>query len=449
MPQMNRSRKPSVNERFRRAVVGAVGARGKGYLSKETPRPIQEMFHPGSQGGPMKGYPQYQMFHELSKLPGERVFRFVDPQKLKNEILKQKGVSTLISQHPELLKGLDQAVKEAVRERGMKGGKFWIRAPKSYIDKIVKGGKGRPSVMNDRAGDIISKKFSGPVRPRTILDIGTFAGGTILGVVRKLSPEQRGMLNIVLVDVAGRTVRNNAIPDLVALGVPRKNIKLIPASFYSAAVAFGEMKRPLHETGDRLSLAQFKQLAGKVDAITAGAATINFATDLQPYLRSIQKLLKPGGTFVNWDWGSAESMRPTVNPKALKKVPMGFTEAGEKVSHYDAYTSFMNFWLRSTLRYPESVSNKFISDLNASKNFNSFNWLKENAAWAEKERESTGARRVSGPLPYRNRAYRTPSSMYNAALKEGFEVEKPVIPFAKPGTLDTGNVNWMVVITKR
>jgi hypothetical protein len=253
----------------------------------------------------------------------------------------------------------------------------------------------------------------------------------------------------VLVDVAGRTVRNHAVPNLVKLGVPRQNIKIIPASFYSAAVALGEMKRPLHEKGDRLFLSQFKRLVGKVDAITAGAATINFATDLKPYLTSIQKLLKPGGTFVNWDWGSAESMRPTVRPEALKKVPIGYTEAGEKVSHHDAYVSFMNFWLRSTLRYPESVTQKFIADLNSSKKFNSFNWLKENSAWAENERAKTGARRVSGPLPFRNRAYRTPSSMYNTALKQGFEVERPALPFAKPGQLDTGNVNWMMVMTKK
>lgn len=443
--QLNRQ----VKNKFRGAVVSALGARTKKPLSTETPKKIQEMFHPLSKGGPMQAYPQYQMFHELSKLPAERVFRFVNKEKLKKEVLRQPGVARLIEKHPALLKELDQALTEAVRERGIKGGKFWIKAPRRYIDQIVKGGKGRPSAMNDRAGEIIARQFRGTTRPRTILDIGTFAGGTVTAVVNRLKPEQRKILKVVLVDVAGRTVRNNAIPALVALGVPRNNITLIPASFYSAAVALGEMKRPLHEAGQKLFLEQFKKLVGKVDAITAGAATINFATDLKPYFKSIQKLLKPGGSFVNWDWGSAESTRPTVRVEALKKVPIGHTPEGKAVTHYDAYVSFMNFWLTSSFGYPESVRNKFISDLNASKKFNSFNWLKENSAWAESERRKIGKKRVAGPLAFRNRAYRTPSLMYREAVAEGFITEKPVFPLAKPGELDTGNVNWMMVMRKK
>jgi len=389
------------------------------------------------------------MFHELSKLPAERVFRFVKMEDIKREVLKQPGVAGIVSRHPELMEGLEAAIREGVRERGIKGGKFWIKAPKSYIDQIVKGGKGRPSAMNEKAGEIISSRFGRVVKPRTILDIGTFAGGTVSSVVRQLSPRQRKVLKVVLVDVAGRTVRNHAVPALVALGVPRRNIKVIPASFYSAAVAVGEMKRPLHESGQKLFLQQFRQLVGKVDAITAGAATINFATDLKPYLRSIQTLLKKDGVFVNWDWGSAESMRPVVRPEALRKVPIGYANDGRPISHYDAYVSFMNFWLTNSFGYPEAVRNKFIADLNASKKFNSFEWLKENAEWAEEQRRVLGKRKVAGPLAYRNRAYRTPSSMRREAVAEGFEVGKTMFPLAKPGELDTGNVNWMMVMKKK
>ena len=482
MVMANRSK---LNQRFRGAVVGALGSKTKQSLARETPARIQQMFHPSSKGGPMASYPTYQMFHELSKLPAERVFRFVNMNQLKEEVLKQPGVARLVAQHPELKEGLEQSIREATRERGVKGAKFWVRAPKNYIDKIVAGGKGNPNKMNTRAGEIIAKEFSGPVKPRTILDIGTFAGGTITEVVKKLSLEQRKQLNIILVDVAGKTVKNHAVKTLVReLNVPRQNIKVIPASFYSAAVALGEMKRPMHEAKDKLFLNQFKGLLGKVDAVTAGAATINFATDLKPYLKSIQKLLKPGGTFVNWDWGSAESTRPNVNPKAMRKVPIGFTDAGEKVSHYDAYVSFMNFWFRTTLRYPETVTQKFIADLNASKKFNSFNWLKENASWAESERERIRAmqargelpkydvkkdengkvikreqisyKRVSGPLPFRNRAYRTPGLMYREAVAQGFEAEQAKLPFAKPSNfetgkinLDTGNNTWMMVMRKK
>lgn len=438
-----------MRNKFRGAVVGALGARTKKPLSVETSPAIQQMFHPHSKGGPMRAYPEYQMFHELSKLPAERVFRFVEYGKLKTEVLKQPGVVRLIKQNPQLLEGLDTAIREAVRERGIKGGKFWIKAPKKYIEQIVRGGKGRPNAMNDNAGRIISEKFAHEVKPRTILDIGTFSGGTITAVVNKLSQEQRKQLTVVLVDIAGRTVRNHAVPALIGLGVPKENIKLIPASFLSAAVALGEMKRPLHEAKQKLFLSQFKQLVGKVDAITAGAATINFATDLKPYLKSIQKLLKPNGIFVNWDWGSAESTRPIVHPVALKKVPIGYSPEGKVVSHYDAYVSFMNFWLTNAFGYPEIVRDKFVSDLNSSRKFNSFAWLRENAKWAEGERRKLGKRRVAGPLAFRNRAYRTPSLMYREAVAQGFETERPVFPLAKPGELDTGNVNWLMVMKKK
>ncbi|MCX6801063.1 MAG: hypothetical protein NTZ73_02650 [Candidatus Diapherotrites archaeon] len=368
---------------------------------------------------------------------------------IKAEVLKQPGVAKLVAKNPELAKELEQAVKAAVRERGIKGGKFWIKAPKNYIDKIVRSGKGKPNAMNDKTGEIIASIFGKAIKPRTILDIGTFSGGTVNAVVNKLPMEQRQLLNVVLVDVAGKTVREHAIPALVALGVPRQNIKLIPASFYSAAVSLGEMKRPLHESKQKLFLNQFKQLVGNVDAITAGAATINFATDLKPYLRSIKSLLKKDGVFVNWDWGSAESMRPTVRSAALKKVPIGFSPEGRMVSHYDAYVSFMNFWLTNAFGYPETVINKFIKDVNVSRKFNSFKWLEENTAWAENERRKIGKRKVAGPLAFRNRAYRTPSAMYRAAVAQGFETERPVFPLAKPGALDTGNVNWMIIMKKK
>lgn len=438
-----------VRQKFRGAVVGALGARTKKPLSVETPREIQEMFHPNSRGGPMRAYPQYQMFHELSKLPAEAIFRFVNASKLKEEVLKQSSVAKLIAKYPELGIELDNAIKEAVRERGMKGGKFWIKAPKKYIDQIARGGKGRPNEMNTRAGEAIAQHYGRKAKPRVHLDIGTFAGGTVSAVVGKLSMQQRKLLHVVLVDVAGRTVRKYAVPTLVEMGVPKENITVIPASFYSAAVAVGKIKRPLHEKGEKLFLEKFRSLVGKVDSISAGAATINFATDLKPYLGSIDKLLKHGGVFVNWDWGSAESTRPSVHPATLKAIPIGYSPEGKAVTHYDAYVSFMNFWLTNAFGYPENVRDKFVADLNASHKFSSFKWLKENAAWAEEQRRKLGKRRVAGPLAFRNRAYRTPSRMYRAAVEEGFETKRAVFPLAKPGELDPGNVNWMIVMRKK
>jgi hypothetical protein len=433
---------------FRRAVVGALGARTKKPLVRESHADVQKLFHPRSKGGVIRAYPRYQMFHELSKLPAERVFRFVDRAKIEAEVLKQPGVAKLLAAHPELRSELGRAIKEAIRERGIKGGKFWISAPKKYIDQIVRGGKGRPNAMNNIAGKIISDRFGRTVKPRTIMDIGTFSGGTVTAVVKQLSTQQRKQLKVILVDVAGNTVRAHAVPALVKLGVPKSNVTVIPAGFYSAAAALGEMRKPLHEKGEKIYLERFRKLIGKVDVITAGAATINFATDLQPYLRSIKALLKKDGMFVNWDWGSAESMRPTVRPRALKKVPIGYSPEGKVVSHYDAYVSFMNFWLTNAFGYPENVARKFIQDLNSSRKFNSFKWLEEHADWAENERRKLGKRRIAGPLAFRNRAYRTPSSMQREAIRQGFKTDTPTFPLGNPGKLDTGNVNWLMVMRK-
>jgi hypothetical protein len=109
----------------------------------------------------------------------------------------------------------------------------------------------------------------------------------------------------------------------------------------------------------------------------------------------------------------------------------------------------MNFWLTNAFGYPETVREKFIADLNASRKFNSFKWLEENADWAENERRKIGKRKVAGPLAFRNRAYRTPSAMQREAAKQGFLIDSTLFPLANPGKLDTGNVNWMAILRKK
>jgi len=180
-----------------RAISGEMGTAGKRPLEVSTRPSIQARFHPHSEKGAKAGYPLYQIFHELAKLPRETIANFVDVNAVSRELKKSPAISRLLARHPELENAFNASLENAIKERGIKGSKFWINAPKEYIDKIAWGAKGKPSVMNDYLGKIARRYFGDSVKPRTLLDIGTFAGGTIKGVVQNLSPEQRRQLKIV------------------------------------------------------------------------------------------------------------------------------------------------------------------------------------------------------------------------------------------------------------
>jgi SAM-dependent methyltransferase len=423
-----------------------MGTTGKRPLQVSSNPKIQARFHPYSQPGAKHAYPLNRVMHEFAKLPRETVANFVDVNAVTSELKESPEIKKLLSRHPELEASFKKSLWNAIRERGVKGTKFWAKAPKEYIDQIVAAAGKNPNPMNNRLGEVARDYFGSAVKPRIILDIGTFAGGTVTAVVKNLSPAQRAQLKVVLVDVNGKVVKGHAVPALVALGVPRQNILVLPTSFYSAAVAFGQMRRPLHEKGERRFAKQFKSLIGKVDFISAGAATLNFANDLGPLLRSAKRLLKPGGVFADWEWGSAEVRSPTVNTRQLKSTVIGTIE-GRPITEYDAYTSFLNFWM-GVFKYPEHVKQKLFSDIEASQNFNFFNWCERNVEWMEREREQSGAQIPSDPIGFRNRAYRDGNAMVSAARKLGLRAENPFYPIGKPGVLDTGNVNWLAVMQK-
>jgi len=409
-------------------------------LSIETQPEIHGMFQPH------KKYPLYQILHEFAKLPKETVANFVSIPNLMGELRRTPAIGTLLKSRPQLEKSFERSVWQAIRERGIKSTKFWEKAPKSYIDAIVKAAAGRPNPMNERLGKIAQKHFGNEIRPRTILDIGTFAGGTIGAVVEKLPLQQRKMLTLVITDVNEKVMREYAVPKLVGLGVPRQNIIVLPTSFYSAAVTFKQMPRPFHEKGERRYNKNFYQLAGNVDLITAGASTINFANDLRPLFKSVRKLLKKGGLFVDWEWGSAEARERTVNIEKLKKTKIWEVE-GKAVTEYDSYVSFLNFWL-GFFNYPENVKQKLFKDIEGSKEFDFMGWCERNVPWMEAERIKAGLPKLPDPAGFRNRAYRTGDAMERAAKIHGFDVRELSYPFAKPGEKDTGNVNWMVVARK-
>jgi SAM-dependent methyltransferase len=444
-----------------RSALNVEIARQMGTLNKQplwqvsNPR-LQAMFHPHSERGIEAGYPLSHIHHEFAKLPITSIANFVNVPEVMAEIRRAPAVSALLTKYPQLERSFEQSVWEAIRERGIKGSKFWTKAPKEYIDWIVAAGKQRPNAMNEKVGKVIASVFGKEVKPRTILDIGTFAGGTIKGAISQLSPAQRAQLTLVLVDVNEQVVRQHAVPELEKMGVPRKNIHVIPTSFYAAAVAFRLMPKPLHERGLRGYEKEFLALLEKVDAVVAGAATLNFANDLNPLLGSSRRLLKPGGVFVDWEWGSKESRTPTVNIPQLRKAVVTYKisrdESGRTiktpVTEFDAYVSFLNFWMGS-FRYPENVKEKLFADIEASREFNFFAWCEQHAAWMENERAKTGEKPLPAPAGFRNRAYRDGNEMTSAIRENGFRTGKPIYWFAQPGKRDTGNVNWMVVARKR
>jgi len=452
-------------KKLRRAVLSQFGAsrpimRKGAYnidsqiAAQSNPR-IQEKFYSAR----TKPYPLNQAGHELAKMPLETIHNFIPMHELTGILGAVPEIRTLLASNPAMRGRLEKLARQGIRERGIKAAKFWETADKGYIDRIAAAGKGNPNRMNQIAGERISRMFGGEIKPRTIMDIGTFAGGTVSEVVSAMSPAQRKQLTVVLVDVAGDVVKKHAVPRIAELGVPRQNIKVIPAGFYNAAVSLGEMRKPMHQRGERTFSKEFIGLIGKVDAITAGAATINFAVDLNPYLKTIKRLLKKGGMFVNWDWGSAEVRKPSVNVPALKKALVGRTAEGKAITHYDAYVSFLNFWMHS-YGYPPNVVERMVTDINASKKFNFLEWLEKNQMWAEHERQNrvwtdkaTGEKKVgrpglSVPFGFRNRAYRTGEAMQREATRLGLSASKPEYPIAKPKEMDTGNLNWLMTIRK-
>ncbi len=428
-------------------VARPMGTLTKKPLEQATHSDIQALFHPHSLRGIPAGYPLSHIQHEYAKLPITSISNFVDIPRVTQIVRTTPGVTALLARHPQLEKSFEQSIWRAVRERGIKSSKFWAKAPKKYIDWIVSTAKGNPNPMNATVGKIVASAWGKKVQPRTILDIGTFAGGTAFGSIQSLSPEQKRQTNMVLVDVAGNVVKNHAVPKLIEAGIPRENITVIPGSFFYAAVAFGFMPKPFHERGLPGFAKRFLALQGKVDAVIAGAATINFANDIDPVLQSAKRLLKPRGLFIDWEWGSAETRSPTVNIRQLKNEVIA-AKKGVPVTAFDAYVSFLNFWMNS-FQYPENVKQKLFEDIERSEQFNFFSWCEQYAGWMETEREKTGQSPLPAPAGYRNRAYREGKEMVTAAQKHGFRVKRPLFPLAKPGIKDTGNVNWLVMAQKQ
>ncbi|MDO8624741.1 MAG: class I SAM-dependent methyltransferase [Candidatus Diapherotrites archaeon] len=446
------SRRTIVRKKIRLAVARQLGIRTRRPLIEETPRHFQEMFHPDSTHLHAP-YPLAKVTHEYSKLPKETFGNFVNPETIKRALWGQKGkqaknpIRELLNAYPGLRQGFETSILNAIRERGMKGEAFWAKVPKPYIDQIVARAKGNPNRMNDEVGKIVQQQWGSSVAPRTLLDIGSFSGGTAVGAIRHLSPEQKRLLRVVLVDVNKVALRDYAVPALVAAGVPRQNIRIIPTGFYSAATAYGQMLRPLHEKGQPRYDKAFKELIEKVDVVTAGASTLNFATDLNPLLRSVRRMLKQNGIFVDWEWGSDEVRSPTVSTRALKYEVLE-RKGDIALTKYDAYVSFLNFWM-DAYNYPPNVKEKLFDDIERSKLFNFTYWCEMNSEWMEYERRQAGLPEAEDPIGFRNRAYRFGNAMADAARKLGFSTTKPAYPLANPGNKDTGNTHWLLTMQKK
>jgi hypothetical protein len=412
-------------------IAEQMGTRNKHSMNSSNPE-IHQRFQPHST------YPLKQIAHEYSKLPMENIHNFVNLSELKNKLSQNPAINSLLKNHPDLMKSFEKSVMQAVRERGIKASKYWETAPKEYIDDIIAKGKGKPNEMNETLGRIAGNHFKGTTNPGIILDIGSFAGGTITSVVKNFSAEQKRNVKIVLVDVNKRVLRENAVPALTALGVPRQNIKVLPTGFHSASIAFKHMRKPFFEKGNKGFEKQFNELRGKVSMVVAGASTINFANDLNPFLKTIRSLLKKDGMFIDWEWGSAEARTPAVNLSKLKKTQIGLME-GKPVTEFQAYKSFLGFWI-DLFNYPKPVKQKMFNEIEKSKTFNFIEWCEKNVKWMESQRINAGKKILADPAGFRNRAYRTGNQMYETALKHGFKASKPQYPHEAR--------NWLITMKK-
>ena len=441
--------KRMAKKKLEKRIARHMGTLDRRPLEESSHPEIQELFHPHSLIGPKKGYPLYQMFHDFSKMPVTSIRNFVDLKKVEEILRRDKIISKLLRKHPSLEQEMEDTILSAVFERGVKASNYWKAAPKSYIDAIVKAAGEKPNPMNELVGRKVKALFGEKAKPRTIVDIGTFSGGTILKAIEQLSMEQRKVTKIYLVDVNEDVVNNHAVPALKRLGVPEKNIITILTGFYNASIEYKYIKKPFHERNswkEKSSRKKFRELIDRADAVIGGAATINFAHDSEITLKTIKKMLKEGGQLILWEWGSPEVREKKVNIERMKKTVLYENPKG-KITEFDAYASFLSFWMKF-FNYPEIATEKLIQEINSSKEFDFLEWIEKKVDWLEKLRIESGKPRLADPAGYRNRAYRLGRELIEESKKQGLKVIEHSYPLAEPGKLSTGNVNYMIVVEK-
>jgi len=288
----------------KKAVFGAiVKGRGKGSRS------VNSLLNPAE----TRPYPSF-MLGSRSKVPRESYYGWKHvPQ------IRQALSSALPGRH---IPG--SIIKEALYKRSAaEYEKEWTTAPeerwkkaqriKAYPQQGVQTTKQRmvqwdaniqknKNFANSKNAALISPELKRKISASgnaTVVDLGSGAGKTILPIVNRLNSWQRKRVSLVLVDVSAKDLQT-ARQALVEMGIPAKNIKLLKLNF-------GDMGRSQ----------AIRNLAGKADIVTSGAA-LHHLSKSETIFREVNKLLKKDGSFKFWDW-----CHPAWRAGNLKVAPKG------------------------------------------------------------------------------------------------------------------------------
>jgi len=213
-------------------------------------------------------------------------------KKALQEALFERGIRAYEEEWAHL-KGKDIAERVVGRAQPQKIGKKTVKPTPWLANEF----NARLALLDVRKG--ISKLKKGQYY--TILDIGAGAGGTILPIVERLSPQERSKLRILLVDIMSAGLKE-AKEALKKLGLSENQIITVRGNIATM-----------------LRYEKLKQYLGKIDLVTSGAA-IHHTPDVTPIFKAVYNLLKRGGVFCFWDWGHAAWRAPNlkVAPKGAK-----------------------------------------------------------------------------------------------------------------------------------
>lgn len=288
----------------KKAVFDAI-VKGKGKGS----RAVSSLLNPAE----TRPYPSF-MLGSRSKVPRESYYGWKHIPQIRNALS-----SALPGRH---IPG--STIKEALYKRSAaEYEKEWTTAPeerwkraprvKAYPQKGVQTTKQRMAqwsadikknidFANSKNAALISPELKRKINASgnaTVIDLGSGAGKTITPIIKKLNSGQRKKVSLVLVDVSAKDLQT-AKQTLIEMGVPAKNIKPLKLNF-------GDMERSQ----------AIRDLAGKADIVTSGAA-LHHLSKSETAFREINKLLKKGGSFKFWDW-----CHPAWRAGTLRAAPNG------------------------------------------------------------------------------------------------------------------------------
>ncbi len=429
---------------LRREVFREMGALRGGPLSRTTNPQIQEMLRPFEK----EAYP-LNRFHDYSRVPWEHITEWVDLEKLESTLRENERINSLAEKNPG---AFSEAVQSALKWRAIKAyEEEWKYLSGEDISKqVVNPSGGLPGQANSanafNAVQSIRETISRKGRAR-LMDLGTGGGGTILPIIRMLTPEERENVEVHLVDVM-RAGLNATRKKLKGLGV--KKIKTIKTNFYDLSVAVGAQQKP-ERTFNPLRIvpqatlnAYARRAKGKMDVIVSGAA-LHHASDMQPVFRGLTELLSEGGRLHLFDWGHHRTSSRNVDLDSEKMRREVKVTHGYAPSVKDTVTSMTDAWL-SLWGYGENSESrrKLRRDLKKGRNFNFEKWIQENIKILKKEAPKDGKWK-----PFALEGHRLPDYYQQGLKNAGLTVDKLEMPFAKPGKISTGNLLYVLSATKR